>query len=601
MAGARLTDRRARAVKAGDGAISHGGVGGLCLNPSTKHDGQGSWVLSYTDPLTQKRMRDTIGRYPAMSIAEAGRIGAEIKALVQSGVSPRKEQERKLEEARRAEKNTFEAVGRMFFAEKRKDGAWRNDGAVTRNIRRMERYVYPLIGGLPIAELKAADIAAALKTPIQPVMRGQRIATPLNQCKGVAFDSPGTAEKITAVIGQIFTYAEAMGLRDNGNPIGAVKLLLKKGQHVQGVERHQPSLPFEHIPKFVKTLLEEVGGDAKNALLVQLLIAARSGAVSRMKVEDVRFEEGYWRLPAFSELSKTSSDVLYPLTPRLKKLLAERKEKARGGYLFEGKGLRDNPVSNTAINSVIRRMAATGRHRGWLVSDEAGKLPVPHGFRATFRAWATTNGYEERLIERQLAHVFGSVRRTYDREHLIKERLQMMTAWEDFFFGGRKMNVGGYRLQEPDFLEEDKSGSDGAHTVGELLCAVKTAADEERRGGGRRTDNEARGAVYETARLVLEEVGTDNLKEAALNQAIDAEDAQGRLIGILAYAMLSGERFRRETLDALGLTAGADRRDTLKRHKEIFIAGYARVFFDILEGWTLQAENPIITAYRIPR
>lgn len=57
-----------------------------------------------------------------MSIAEAGRIGAEIKALVQSGVSPRKEQERKLEEARRAEKNTFEAVGRMFFAEKKKMG-----------------------------------------------------------------------------------------------------------------------------------------------------------------------------------------------------------------------------------------------------------------------------------------------------------------------------------------------------------------------------------------------------------------------------------------------------------------------------------------------
>lgn len=369
-----------------------------------------------------------------MSITEAGRIGAELKALARGGISPRKEKERKLEEARQAQKKTFEAVGRMFFEEKQKDGAWRNNDAVARNIRRMERFIYPLIGDKPIAELKAADIAAALKTPVQPLMRGQRIVKPLNQCRGVAFDSPGTAEKITAVIGQIFTYAEAMGLRDNGNPMKAVAVLLKKGRHVQGVERHQPSLPFEHIPKFVKTLLEEVGGDAKNALLVLLLIAARSGAVSCMKAEDVKIDKGYWRLPAFSELGKTSSDVLYPLTPRLKRLLAERKEKARGSYLFEGAGLKGKPVSNTAINSVIRRMAETGRHNDWLVLDAAGALPVPHGFRATFRAWATTNGYEERLIERQLAHVFGRVRRAYDREHLIKERLQMMMAWEDFCF-----------------------------------------------------------------------------------------------------------------------------------------------------------------------
>lgn len=434
MAGARLTDRRARAVKAGDKPITHGGVGGLCLTPSTKHNGQGRWVLEYKDPLTKNRVRDTLGGYPSMSIAEAGRIGAEIKALARSGISPRKERARKLEEARQAEKNTFEAVGRMFYAEKQKDGAWRSNAAVTRNIRRLERFVYPLIGSRPIAELKAADIAAALKTPIQPVMQGRRIVKSLTQCKGVAFDSPGTAEKIIAAIGQIFTYAEAMELRDNGNPIHAVKLLLKKGQHVQGVERHQPSLPFEHIPKFVKTLLEEVGGDAKNVLLVQLLLAARSGAVSCMKVEDVDFEKGYWQLPAFSELSKANSDVLYPLTPRLKRLLVERKEKARGALLFEGAGLKGKPISNTAINSPIKRMAKTGKHNNWLVSDEEGKLPVPHGFRATFRAWATTNGYEERLIERQLAHVFGSVRRAYDREHLIKERLQMMTAWEDFCF-----------------------------------------------------------------------------------------------------------------------------------------------------------------------
>lgn len=154
------------------------------------------------------------------------------------------------------------------------------------------------------------------------------------------------------------------------------------------------------------------------------------------------------------------------------------------------------------------------------------------------------------------------------------------------------MSAGGYRLQEPDFLEEGESGCDGMHTEGAFLCAVKMAADEERRGGGRRTGNEARRAVFEMARLVLEEVGADNLKEMALNQAIGAEDAQGRLIGVLAYAMLSGERFRRETINALGLSDGADRRDTVKRHEETFINGYARVFFDILNGVDVTVKSP---------
>lgn len=75
MAGARLTDRRARAVKAGDKPITHGGVGGLCLTPSTKHNGQGSWVLEYKDPLTQTRVRIPSAVIPKCPLLKPGGLG----------------------------------------------------------------------------------------------------------------------------------------------------------------------------------------------------------------------------------------------------------------------------------------------------------------------------------------------------------------------------------------------------------------------------------------------------------------------------------------------------------------------------------------------
>lgn len=55
----RLTDRKAKTIKAGTGSVAHGGVAGLSLVPSKKADGAGSWVLS-RDAVTGRRCRDTL-------------------------------------------------------------------------------------------------------------------------------------------------------------------------------------------------------------------------------------------------------------------------------------------------------------------------------------------------------------------------------------------------------------------------------------------------------------------------------------------------------------------------------------------------------------
>ena len=70
---ALLTDTKARHIKPNDKPISHGGVTGLTLHPSSTK-GRGKWVLRYVSPVTQKRRNAGLGSYPEVSIAEAAKL-----------------------------------------------------------------------------------------------------------------------------------------------------------------------------------------------------------------------------------------------------------------------------------------------------------------------------------------------------------------------------------------------------------------------------------------------------------------------------------------------------------------------------------------------
>jgi integrase len=66
-------------------------------------------------------------------------------------------------------------------------------------------------------------------------------------------------------------------------------------------------------------------------------------------------------------------------------------------------------------------------------SDTEGRTAVPHGFRTSFRGWATINEYPEHLIESCLAHEAKSKTiQAYKRENLIELRRPIMQAYADY-------------------------------------------------------------------------------------------------------------------------------------------------------------------------
>ncbi|WP_233622213.1 tyrosine-type recombinase/integrase [Burkholderia multivorans] len=73
---------------------------------------------------------------------------------------------------------------------------------------------------------------------------------------------------------------------------------------------------------------------------------------------------------------------------------------------------REKVLSDTALTALLRRVKAA--------SDTPDRVATAHGFRSSFRDWASEHGYARDLAERALAHTVKSqVEAAYHRTDLL--------------------------------------------------------------------------------------------------------------------------------------------------------------------------------------
>jgi integrase len=91
----------------------------------------------------------------------------------------------------------------------------------------------------------------------------------------------------------------------------------------------------------------------------------------------------------------------------------------KSDYVFEGQK-RHKPMSNMSMLMLLRRMAVEG--------------VTVHGFRSTFRDWASEVANAPREVaEMSLAHQVGSdVERAYARSDLLDKRRVLMQRWSNY-------------------------------------------------------------------------------------------------------------------------------------------------------------------------
>jgi integrase len=161
--------------------------------------------------------------------------------------------------------------------------------------------------------------------------------------------------------------------------------------------------------------LRKVGGIGARALEFGILTAARSGEVRGALWSEIDLQAAQWVIPA--ERMKGKKEHRVPLSKQAIKLLEEMPRFEKVDLVFPGS--KDQPLSDMTLSAVMRRMKVNA---------------VPHGFRSTFRDWASERtNFPRDMAEMALAHVIESkVEAAYRRGDMLAKRLKMMQAWADF-------------------------------------------------------------------------------------------------------------------------------------------------------------------------
>ena len=396
----KLTDSKARTTKPGENPITDGTVPGLRLHPG-KVAGRGKWIMRYVSPSTGKPREMGFGGYPDVTLQEVRERAAEARKLVRGGIDPIDHRNAQTKAVRAdAEMLTFEEAAQRSY-EDRKAG-WKNAKHTAQWIQTLTRYAFPKIGTRKVDSLRVRDFADVLRP--------------------IWLEKPETASRIKQRCDAVLEWCIAQELI-GANPVKSVGSLLPKQPRMRERVVRFPSLPWQDVPEFVRgTLHKEKPSLSAVMLEFLILTAARSGEVRAMTWDEVDFETPTWTVPA--SRMKAGVEHRVPLSDRAVEILRAQEAKAEHPFL----------VFPSARGKVTTDMILTKFLRDKQVpSDVKGRFATAHGMRATFRNWASENGYPQEAAERALSHqVRNAVQWSYDRSDLLDQRRIMMQAWSDF-------------------------------------------------------------------------------------------------------------------------------------------------------------------------
>jgi integrase len=384
-----LTDVAVRNAKSRDKLYRLFDERGMYLEVSTT--GGKWWRLKYRFGGKEKRL--SLGVYPDVSLRDARNRRDEARKLLANGIDP--SIERKVQKAATVERaaNSFEAVAREWFA--RQAPGWAASHA-DKIMGRLEKDVFPWLGGRAIAEIKAPEVLTVLR----------RV-----EARG-ALD---TAHRVHQNCGQVLRYAVATG-RAERDVSSDLRGALPPAQHTHFASVTEP-------PE-VASLLRALDGFqgtfvVQCALRLAPLLFVRPGELRTAEWGQFDLDRAQWRYT----VSKTKTEHLVPLATQAVAILRELYAlTGQRKHVFPGRDVK-KPMSGAAINAALRRM-------GFDTKTEI----TGHGFRAMARTILHEQlRFPGEVIEHQLAHkVPDALGTAYNRTKFIDDRIAMMQQWADY-------------------------------------------------------------------------------------------------------------------------------------------------------------------------
>lgn len=389
----KLNDRQIKNAKPAEKPFKLNDGKGLYLYINTSGGKLWRFDFSYNG----KRKTLSIGKYPTVSLVEARQAAENARRLLVSGQDPSEAKQQEKRERQAAALNTFEAIARRWHSDNLI--RWKENHAA-RVLRYFETDVFPVIGEMPIQEIRVSDI----KTVLDGVMT-----------RGVN----NTAEKIREWTGAIFDYAVMLEVVET-NPAYSLRKYIPAKQ-----TDHRPALPREELTEFFRRLiLAEIEPQNRIALILNMLTFLRSTELRGGQWNEIDFDAAIWTVPAQRmkhEKTAPKPPHAVPLADWTLELLAELKElTGNTPFLFPSRTKTDGFISDATISRIIERMGYKGR-------------VTPHGFRSLASSVLNEQGFNPDAIERQLAHIENNkIRAAYNRADYLNERKEFMQWYSDF-------------------------------------------------------------------------------------------------------------------------------------------------------------------------
>ena len=378
------------------------GAGLVLLVKST---GVKSWRFIYRFGGKQNRL--SFGAYPSTTTESARRKAEKAREQIANDIDPSKlkKQIKELadladDNAKRKEDgltilNSFADLTRQWLA------SIAHLTSVTTQIKktsRLERLAFPVLGDLPIKEIKSSDVLAALR----PLIDKMQLET---------------AHRLHAEISSVFSYAIVHDFTDYDPSQPVAKQI--PAQKV----RHRAAIID---PTMVGQLLRDIGNYrgtfvVQSAFRISPLLFQRPGEIRQLLWSDIDLEAKEWR----PYISKTDFHHIVPLSAQAIAILEAIKPlTGKGHYVFPSSRGDGRPMSDNTIRTALKSLGYD--------SDTM----TAHGFRTTASTLLNEQGWSPDAIERQLAHSpRDQVRAAYNRAQYLDERRRMMQSWSDYLDG----------------------------------------------------------------------------------------------------------------------------------------------------------------------
>jgi integrase len=379
-----------RLSKAGHHVV--GGVAGLALQVAPS--GARTWILRLK--IGTKRRDMGLGGFPDVELAEARERARTARALLEQGVDPieHRRQAKQALVAEQARRRTFEQCAREYIDLKSPE--WSNSKHASQWTNTLVAYAYPVIGKLPVAEIELSHV--------------------LNVLKPIWTSKTETAARVRARIEAVLDWATVHLFRSGPNPArwkGHLDKMLPRPSKVAAVVHHQ-ALAVKELPRFMRALRAQKGMGAR-ALEFAILTAARSGEVRGATWSEIDFENRLWIVPA--QRMKAGKEHRCALSDEAIRLLNTLPRVTDCEYVFPS--VTGRTLSDMTLSAVLRRMKVRA---------------VPHGFRSTFKDWASEHtAHAREVVEMALAHTIAEkVEAAYRRGDLLAKRRLLMQEWAQF-------------------------------------------------------------------------------------------------------------------------------------------------------------------------